>query len=196
MGASKDSMRLHTMYWRPFMLGSQRASRHQTSWQPGRCWTSSGSTLMKAMAFRHVTNSTTRDPTVPPGLPATANHPLRKEARVSENGSARLYAEPVEAGDQPVHDRIAAGRKYDRHGRGGSLGRERCIDVRNNDRHRQADQFSDQTRQALELVVSVTVFDRHVLPFDEAGFVQALPERCRKMLERRGRRAAQKSDHR
>ena len=106
---------------------------------------------------------------VPPGLPATANHPLRKEARVSENGSARVYAGPVEAGDQPVHDRIATGRKYDRHGRGGSLGRERCIDVRNNDRHRQADQFSDQTRQALELVVSVTVFDRHVLAFDEAG---------------------------
>src|SRR5262245_28738795 len=161
-------MRLHTMYWRPFMLGSQRASRHQTSWQPGRCWTSSGSTLMKVMAFRHVTNSTTRDPTVPPGLPATANHPLRKEARVSENGSARVYAGPVEAGDQPVHDRMATGRKYDRHGRGGSLGRERCIDVRNNDCPRQADQFSDQTRQALELVVSVTVFDR-LLPFDEAG---------------------------
>ena len=82
----------------------------------------------------------------------------------------------LRSGDQPVHDRIAAGREYDRHGRGGSLGRERRIDVRDNDLHGQPDQFSDQARQALELIVGVAVFDRDVLAFVEPSRCQTLAE--------------------
>ena len=78
--------------------------------------------------------------------------PLGSQEPGHEAHAGDVATGPVEAGDQPVHDRIAAGREYDRHRRGGSLGRERRIDVRDNDRHRQADQFGDQTRQALELI--------------------------------------------
>jgi hypothetical protein len=42
----------------------------------------------------------------------------------------------------------------------------------------------------------MAVFDRNVLPLDEACFLQALAERGCKLRRNGGRRAAQKSNHR
>ena len=112
--------------------------------------------------------------------------PLGSQEPGHETHASDIAARPVETGDQPVHDRIATGREYDRHGRGGSLGRERRIDVRNNDLHGQPDQFSDQARQALEVIVGVAVFDRDVLAFVEPGRCQALAER-RHHVDREGK---------
>jgi hypothetical protein len=48
--------------------------------------------------------------------------------------------------------------------------------VRDDDRHREADQFADETRQALALIVGVAGFDHHVLTFGEPSRCQTLTE--------------------
>ncbi len=113
-----------------------------------------------------------------------------------ETHAGHVAAGPVEAADQPVHDRIAASPEYDRHRRGGGLGRERRIDIRDNDRHRQADQLGDQTRQAVQLIVGVAVFNRDVLAFVEPRRCEALTEARDHGRGRRKRRTAQKPDYR
>ena len=40
------------------------------------------------------------------------------------------------------------------------------------------------------------LFDRHILSFDIAGFVQSLPKRCQARCRRAGRRDAEPTDHR
>jgi hypothetical protein len=91
--------------------------------------------------------------------------PLGSQHSSDEAHARDIATGSVEAVDEPVHDGIAAGHEYDRHRRGGSFGCERSIDVRDDDCHRQADQFADETRQALGLIVGVAVFDRDVLTF-------------------------------
>jgi hypothetical protein len=46
------------------------------------------------------------------------------------------------------------------------------------------------------LIIRIAIFDRDVLPLDEACFLQALAERDNKVLEWRERRAAEKPDYR
>src|SRR5262249_42429991 len=65
--------------------------------------------------------------------------PLGSQEPAHETHAGDVAARSVEAGNQPVHDRIAASRVYDRHRRGGSLGCERRKEVSENDRYRQAD---------------------------------------------------------
>jgi hypothetical protein len=43
--------------------------------------------------------------------------------------------------------------------------------------HLSADQIGHQRRQAIVLALQPVVLDRHVLPFDVAGFVEAFAER-------------------
>jgi hypothetical protein len=46
------------------------------------------------------------------------------------------------------------------------------------------------------MIVRPALLDRDVLSFDEPGLLQALAQRIHQMRERRGRRAAEKPDHR
>jgi hypothetical protein len=64
------------------------------------------------------------------------------------------------------------------------------------DRHGQAEQFGYKTRQALELIVGIAVFDRDVLAFGEPTRCQTLTEARDHGRGRHKRRAAQKPDHR
>jgi hypothetical protein len=58
------------------------------------------------------------------------------------------------------------------------------------------DQIRSQDRQTIILIFRSAVFDRHVLAFDEARFLQALTERSRIGRVPAGRSAVEESDHR
>src|SRR5262249_40033792 len=84
-----------------------------------------------------------------------------------------MLSRPVEAGNKT--NWIEAYLKDDRYCRRCSLGRERCWYAarRGDDRHLTAHQFSSQRGQSIELILRPAIFDRDVLTFDVAGFVQA-----------------------
>jgi hypothetical protein len=56
-------------------------------------------------------------------------------------------------------------------------------------------QISHQSRQSIDLIIRIAIIDNSVLSLDKAFFLQALAERDDKVLERRGRSAAEKADH-
>ena len=62
-------------------------------------------------------------------------------------------------------------------------------------RHRSVNQISHQSRQSIDLIIRIAIIDNSVLSLDKAFFLQALAERDDKVLERRGRCAAEKADH-
>ena len=57
-------------------------------------------------------------------------------------------------------------------------------------------QVSRQGRQTIKLAFGPTIFNGHVLPFDEIRCGQALPERRGQMVECIARSAMKKPDHR
>jgi len=59
-----------------------------------------------------------------------------------------------------------------------------------------AKQIGDQSRQPIEVIIRRAVFDRDVLAFDEARFLQALTERGYEVRGIGERRTAEKPDHR
>ena len=111
--------------------------------------------------------------------------PLRPQHAAEKADARDVAARPVEAGDEAVPDRVAAGREDNRYRRGCGLGRERRIVVADDHGHRPADQISRQSRQPIRLIFRLAEFDRDVLALDEAGFLQALAERGHEVRRRR-----------
>jgi hypothetical protein len=93
----------------------------------------------------------------------------------SVSGMVRPSAGPVEAGDKTYCDRVTAGGKDDRYGRGRDLRLQRCLGVDGYDhRYAAADQIGCKRRQQIILIVRHAVFERKVPAFDKAGFSQTL----------------------
>src|SRR5262249_14207461 len=105
--------------------------------------------------------------------------PLGHNLSVERIDAGRIAARPGKAGDQSQLDRVAAAPEDDRDRRGRSFaGRGPSAEARRGDpRHTTADEVSHDRRKAIELALQPVVFDRHVLAFDVAGFVEAFAER-------------------
>src|SRR6516162_11608499 len=84
----------------------------------------------------------------------------------------------MEAGENSQCDRVAAGGKDDGYGRGRCLRRQSCRGAAGYyHRYAAADEIGCKRWQPIGLIVRPAVFDRHVLAFDIAGFLQALEKR-------------------
>jgi len=82
----------------------------------------------------------------------------------------------IEAGNEAKIDRIGADREYDRNGCGCRLCRQRSGRGGRNDDCRQiGHQFGGKCRQAVEATIGRAIFDRDVVAFDIAGFLESLP---------------------
>ena len=82
-----------------------------------------------------------------------------------------VAARPVKAGDEAELDRVAARFEDDRNGRGRRLRRKRRRSGRcGNHGHPTMNQISRHCRQPISSTLRPTVFDRHVLAIDVAGF--------------------------
>jgi hypothetical protein len=77
-----------------------------------------------------------------------------------------------------------------------ALGRERRNAVPDDHGDRPANQIGDQGRQPIILAFRRAVFDRHVLAFDKACFLQALAESGHQVRPVSERRAAEEPYHR
>ena len=80
-------------------------------------------------------------------------------------------------------DRIVAGHEHDRNRRGRRLGRECCrgSPPATITATLAANQIGRQRRQPIKSILCPAVFDRNVLTFDIAGFIQASAE-CRQQV--------------
>jgi hypothetical protein len=121
-------------------------------------------------------------------------HRLSSDQRDAGDVTAR----PVEAGDQPERDRVAADHEHDRNRRGRRFGRadRRGAGGRDDGGDPPVDQIGRQCRQPIVLAVRVAVFDRHVAAFGMTGFAQAFAECGEEMGELGRRGAVQISNHR
>ena len=97
-----------------------------------------------------------------------------------------VAARPGKAGDQTKLDRVFGDRKTIGIVVVAALAASagRIAAERSDNGHVTADQVGHQRRQAIELALRPTVFDRHVLALDVAGFVQALSESQRRSRTR------------
>ena len=93
--------------------------------------------------------------------------------------SGDVGAGPIEAGDEAQPDGIAADGKDNGNCRGRRFDREhnRSASARDDHAHLPGDQIGRQCRQSVVLTFRPTVFDRHILAFDIARFLQTLVER-------------------
>ena len=116
--------------------------------------------------------------------PGSIGHHLAEQLQffrpqlVSEDEAAgNVPAWPVEAGDKTQCNRVNAGGKDDRNGRGRCLRRQRCGCAGGYDyRDAAADEIGRKRRQPIVLILCIPKLDRHVLAPDIAGFLQA-PEK-------------------
>src|SRR6516164_2261329 len=119
---------------------------------------------------------------------------LRPNFRRDEADPGGVTTGPVEAGDEAVSDRVAPGRKHDRHRRRCGLRRERGRGVANDERYLPTKKVRHQKRQPVSLTLVRTVLNRDVLALDEACFLEALAERSHALV--RNRSTAEKPDDR
>ena len=97
--------------------------------------------------------------------------PLRHCLHVRLGHAGDVAARPVKAGDEAELDRVAARFEDDRNGRGRRLRRKRRRSGRcGNHGHPTMNQISHHCRQPISSTLRPTVFDRHVLAIDVAGF--------------------------
>src|SRR6516164_1225029 len=92
---------------------------------------------------------------------------------------------------------IAADREHDGYRCRRRLGRQyrRITALRHNERHMAAYEFCRQCGKAIVVTLRPAVFDRDVLAFDVAGFLQTLAERANEVRIRSGRSAMKITDH-
>jgi hypothetical protein len=104
--------------------------------------------------------------------------------------TGQIAARPREAGNKTKPDRIIGDDENNRDRRGRILGRERGGTGRCDDHSDpSADQVGRQRRQSIELILGPAVFDRDVLAFDIARFLEALakpPHEVRGSISRSG----------
>src|SRR6516165_5979508 len=98
--------------------------------------------------------------------------------------AGEVRAGPVEADDKTQCDRVTAGGKNDRYGRGRCLRRQSCGGgVGYDHRYAAANEIGCERRQPIGLHLRPAVFDRHIMALDIAGFLQALEKRNGEVLE-------------
>src|SRR5262245_21767835 len=124
--------------------------------------------------------------------------PLGPSLRVHRRDAGDVAAWSIEAGNQTSLHRIGTAAVNDRDRCSCSLRRGCCRRAagRSDDRHPAADQIDHQFRQPIKFIARPTVFDRHVLAFDVAGFAQAFAECCHEVSARLRRTSIEISDHR
>jgi hypothetical protein len=103
---------------------------------------------------------------------------FRHHLALQKGDAGEVRAGPVEAGDETRCDRVTAGEKDDGNGRGRCLGRARYGNGGGYDHgDAAADEIGGEGRQSIQLVLRITILDRHVPALDVAGFFQALKKR-------------------
>ena len=108
-----------------------------------------------------------------------------------------VTARPIEAGDEPVLDRIRADLEHDRYGRGRRLCCDRRIDrAGDDDGHTPAHEVGRQCRQPVTVAVGPGVVDDDVSTLDEARFAQTLAERSHERPGAVRRSIPHEPDHR
>src|SRR5262245_38391659 len=122
--------------------------------------------------------------------------PLGPQRTADEDHPGEVDARPVEAGNQSVSDRVAAGHEHDRYVRRLSLGGERPDGVGDDHSSLEADQISQKSRQPIISSFGPALLDRDVAPVDKAGLAQALAKRSHYVIKRRRRRVAKEADDR
>ena len=96
--------------------------------------------------------------------------PLCPKLHHHEADTGDVATWPVEAGDEAVADRIAAGCEDDRDRRGCGLGRNCRRGVGRSDHcHLTAYQIGCEVGQSIVLVLRPAILDRHILAFDVPG---------------------------
>src|SRR5262249_4270996 len=93
---------------------------------------------------------------------------------------------PVETGDKTEPDRVLADGEDDGDRRGCRLGCQRRSGTSACGDHGDlsANQFSRQLRQPIDLILSPSVFNRHVLAFDIAGVFETLAKSAQTITAR------------
>src|SRR5262245_2518471 len=105
-------------------------------------------------------------------------HPFGYQLVAEKIDARRVAAGPGEAGDKAQPDRVFRDGKDDRDRRGCGLGRQRRVGTSGRDDHGDlsANQFGDQGRYPIDLILTPAVFDRDVLALDMAGILKTLAE--------------------
>jgi hypothetical protein len=116
--------------------------------------------------------------------------PLGPEVTGDESHAGEVSARPVEAGDEAVADRIAAGCEHDRHGGRRGFGSKRSSCVGHDHRHPAADQIGQKRRQLVIVTFRPTLLYSDVARVDETGLAQATTKGSHDVLERRRWRVA------
>src|SRR5262249_21763228 len=88
-----------------------------------------------------------------------------------------VAAGPIEAGNEPVPHRVAAGREHDWYVRSLSFGGEGSGGVGDDHSRLEVDQISQKSRQPIIPPFGPALLDRDVAAVNKAGLAQALAKR-------------------
>jgi hypothetical protein len=123
--------------------------------------------------------------------------PLGCHLRREPVDAGQIAGRPRETCDQAKPDRIIGDDENDRDRRGRILGRERGGTGRCDDHSDpSARQVGGQRRQSIELILGPAVFDRDVLAFDIACFLEALAKPPHEVRDSISRSGIEKPNHR
>src|SRR5262245_21150781 len=126
------------------------------------------------------------------------SQPLRRNLLGEKSDPGGVAVRPGKTGDKTKRDRVSAAAEDDRDRCGGRFG---CLNSsgragRRDNGGATADAASDERRYATSTAAQPMVPNHHVLPIDEAGFVEALAERSEMARGSIGRPTADKADDR
>src|SRR5262245_9651939 len=124
--------------------------------------------------------------------------PLRFKVENKRAYTRDVAARPIEAGDEPAPDRVAADEEDDRYAHGRRLGRQRRYLAAwcNNDRHLSTHEIGGERRQSIVLSVSPAIVQGDVSTLEESGIIQASPDHRKERRINGGRTGAEEPNHR
>src|SRR6476619_4489749 len=123
---------------------------------------------------------------------------LCRKLRLHVVDTGDIASRPVQAGEQASLDGIDASTENDRNCCGCAFGRERSSRAswRGNNSYPTTDQIRRHFWQTIEYMVRPTIFDRHVLALEIAGFTQTFAERLDEICAWLRRPSGEITDHR
>ena len=124
--------------------------------------------------------------------------PLRTDLDIHTGHAGQIAAGLVEAADQPGLDRIGRDREDNRNRRGRRLGCQRRLRAaaRHDYGHLALHEFGGEGRQLVSVSIRPSIFDRHVLAFDQASLLQAAAKGSKADGINLGRSVAEEPDDR